>query len=71
MVRTTQKDIRTYVRLGIAQDITESTSKVVGNYDKVKYSKGIYGINGLLIQSRDTGEYYAITCRASSLFLYL
>ena len=36
--------------------------------DKIGYSSGVYGINGGLLQDRNTGDLYAITARNTALF---
>ena len=70
----TQKDIKDYVDKGMATDITHYSFDEANkfyqdhNYDVVGVSHGTYGMNGALLQDVDTGEYYAITARNSTLF---
>lgn len=67
MKRTTRKNIKSYVSLGLAKDITnysfDQVQKLLHNInvDKIAYSAGINGINAGLFQDKNTGEMYAIT----------
>ena len=67
------KDIRDYVRLGIASDLTNLSSAEMHEFlkvhdvEKIGYSTGVYGINGGLMKDRGTGELYAITARNAAL----
>lgn len=70
MRKTTLKEIRNAVRLGLAVDIT-SAAEVPTNYEKIAYSVGVYGLNGCLIQDRTTGEMYAVTARSTNLFILI
>lgn len=69
MEKYTQKEIKSYVSLGIAKDITNYSFTQVQellhniNIDRIAYSAGINGINGGLFQDKNTGEMYAITAR--------
>lgn len=38
--------------------------------EKIGYSSGVYGLNGGLLQGRESGNYYAITARSSNLFYF-
>ena len=73
MRKYTLTEIKKFVALGIAQDITNATHAEVleiGNRcDAVGYSCGKYGINGGLLQDRTSGAMYAVTARNSTLFL--
>lgn len=72
MKKIRQKDIREYVRLGMAKDITSAAScEIPVNYIRIAYSAGTYGCNGCLIQECGTGDYYAITARSTNLFRVL
>ncbi len=75
-IRTmTQKQIKDYVRDGAAIDITNYGFSEMKDFlhshdlDKIAVSRGTYGINGGLLQDRDTGEMYAITARNSVLMM--
>ena len=71
----TQKQIKDYVRDGAATDITNYGFSEMKDFlhshdlDKIAVSRGTYGINGGLLQDRDTGEMYAITARNSALMM--
>lgn len=73
MKKYTQKEIREFVRLGLAIDITNYSHAEMWNFlkshriEKVGYSSGIYGINGGLLIDEQTGEKYAITARNTAL----
>lgn len=73
--KMTQKQIKDYVRDGIAIDITNYEFDEMNqflrehNLDKIAVSRGVYGMNGGLLQDRDTGEMYAITARNSALMM--
>ena len=73
MKKTTKKEIREYVRLGLAQDITvydfDQAEQLRKDHalDVIAVSRGVYGINGALLQD-ENGERYAITARNSTLF---
>lgn len=73
--KMTQKQIKDYVRDGAAIDITNYGFDEMAqflrehNLDKIAISRGVYGMNGGLLQDRDTGELYAITARNSALMM--
>jgi len=73
--KMTQKQIKDYVRDGAAIDITNygfgEMKDFLHSHDlnKIAVSRGTYGINGGLLQDRDTGEMYAITARNSVLMM--
>ena len=72
MRKYTQKELRQYVQLGIAEDYTNKPSDYIytlNRLDKVGYSTGVYGINGGLVQDPETGTLYAIIGRCSNLFI--
>ena len=78
MTKYTQKTIRNLVKDGAAIDITnhdgymqEQLETLEGKLDCIGYSHGAYGVNGLLLRGRNTGNLYAITTRSSAIFLYL
>lgn len=70
MRKLTQKEIKRFVGLGMAEDITTRAEEISEPVEKVGYSVGVYGLNGGLLQGRDTGTMYAITARSSNLFRY-
>lgn len=71
MKRYTQKELKSYVKLGLAVDITTAHdfSAIPERYDKIGYSSGIYGGNGLLLRG-ESGKLYAITNRTTALFIF-
>lgn len=75
MKKTTQSTIKSYVRTGAAVDITNYSFETMRDFihahslEKIAYSSGLYGINGGLLQDRDSGKLYAITVRNSALMM--
>lgn len=72
MRKYTQKELRQFVRLGVAEDYTNKPSEYIhtlNRFDKVGYSSGVYGINGGLVKDPETGTLYAIIGRCSNLFI--
>lgn len=71
--RTTQKELRRYVQLGLAQDITyasfDEINKILKDnvIETVAYSVGRDSLNGALFQSRTTGLLYAVIGHTTSL----
>ena len=60
---------------GIASDITKADGKQLKElnereraFDVVLYSRGAYGLNGVLLKGWRTGRLYAITDRTAGLF---
>lgn len=71
MRKYTQKELRELVRLGMAENINaRDPHSITEPLEKMGYSSGVYGINGGLLQGKETGNYYAITARNSSLFYF-
>lgn len=69
MKQYTRKQLREFVRLGLAVDLTEAEpEKIPASYTKVGFSRGIYGLNGGLIWDNVLGGYYVILARSSNLF---
>ena len=70
MRKYTQKDLREFCRLGMAENITsaDTAEYECRNFEKIGYSRGVYGLNGGLLQDRESGEYFAIIGRSSNLF---
>ena len=73
MKKITKKEIREYIRLGLAQDITSydfnqaEQLRKAHVLDVIAISHGAYGMTGALLQD-ESGECYAITARNSTLF---
>lgn len=77
MEKYTQKEIRSFVKNGIAIDIShhgnperEELEAREGWLEKVGYSSGIYGINGGLLKGHKSGTLYAITGPSAALCIY-
>jgi len=73
--KVNQKTLKSYADDGMATDITRFSDKEIDNLEKkhgrlthVKTSMGTYGMNGALLKSEKTGEYFVITSRNSTLF---
>ena len=76
-VKVARKTIREFVNNGEATDITsisfDDAQKLTANegwLDTELYSMGTYGCNGVLFRGHNTGNRYAITDRAQSLFYF-
>jgi len=73
MELTTKKDLKSYVTLGLATDITnynfEQANALYHDCDleKIKYSRCNMGVSGALFKDRKTGDLYVITARNSTL----
>lgn len=71
--RMTQKEIKRFVTLGVAEDITYlsfddcNTLRKAHNFTTLNVSTGVYGMNGALFKD-ENGKLYAITSRTSTLF---
>lgn len=72
MRKYTQKELREFCRFGMAENITNAdASQYVGrSFEKIGYSRGVYGLNGGLLQDRETGERFAIIGRSTNLFVF-
>lgn len=71
---TSQKSLKAMANAGYAKDITNNSfeaNEVLrekhGRLERVKTIKGAYGINGAILRSRETGEYFVITARNSNI----
>ena len=76
-IKVTRKTIREFVKNGEATDITNisfaDAKKLTadeGWLDTEFYSMGVYGCNGCVLKGHNTGDRYAITDRAQSLFYF-
>ncbi|MDY4173485.1 MAG: hypothetical protein SOY17_12175 [Evtepia sp.] len=71
MKKYTLREIKRFVSLGLAQDITTANCPAIKEpFEKIGVSRGIYGINGGLLRGQCSGTIYAITARNSNLFYY-
>lgn len=71
-VKTTQKEIKS----SDAEDITLADAETIkaikereGGLDEIAWSAGLYGLNGYLLQGRESGRLYKITARTGALYL--
>lgn len=76
-VKVARKVIREFVKNGEAKDIThisfDDSKKLIadeGWLDTEFYSMSAYGCNGCVLRGHNTGNRYAITDRAQSLFYF-
>ena len=71
MRKYTQKELKEYVYLGLAVDVTMANDcdAIPERFEKVGYSCGVYGCNGLLLRG-ESGTLYAVTRRTTALFLF-
>ena len=73
MKKYTLREIKDFVKIGIASDITNYSNAEMREFlkahdtEKIGYSAGINGITGGLLQDRNNGEMYAITARNAAL----
>ena len=71
MKKYKQRELKDLVRLGAAIDVTDAGSPdaIPEPYDRIGYSAGIYGCNGLLLQGK-SGKLYAVTARSTAVFVF-
>nr|DAG25037.1 MAG TPA: hypothetical protein [Caudoviricetes sp.] len=71
MKKYTQKFIKSLVKNGYAVDVTNSLSRkdIPEGYFKVGYSKGVNGINGLIMKGI-SGNLYAVTKRNTAIHIF-
>lgn len=66
-----QRELKELVKDGYAEDITNishaKATELSGHVHQIGYSSGVYGVNGALLEDYDTGAWYAITARNSTL----
>lgn len=71
-----QKDIRQLLNWGQALPLAEakklvdSEERSYHSFRKVSYSVGVYGINGLCIEDKTTGQLYADAARTTLVFYF-
>jgi len=75
--KVNQKTLKSYADDGIATDITrysendiKKLEKKHGRLTSIKTSMGTYGMNGMLLKSEKTGEYFVITARNTNIFRF-
>lgn len=69
MEKVTLKELRRLVRNGSAENVTES-KQITESVKQIRYSSGVYGINGALLRGDKTNRLYAIIGRLPALFFY-
>ena len=71
MKKYTTRQLKELVKTGAAIDVTDAISKtaITEWYDKIGYSKGINGQNGLLMKGK-SGKLYAITSRSTAIHVF-
>lgn len=72
MKKYTTRQLKELVKIGAAIDVTDaiSTTAIPEWYDKIGYSRGINGINGLLMIGK-SGKLYAITSRSTAISIFI
>ena len=68
MIKTTQKTIKGVNAIDITS-YSEEQIKQLPKLEKIAYSVGIYGMNGLLLED-ENGKRYKITSRSTNLFRF-
>lgn len=71
MKKYTTRQLKELVKIGAAIDVTDaiSTTAIPERYEKIGYSRGINGLNGLLMKGK-SGKLYAITSRSTAIMLF-
>ena len=69
MTKVTQKEIKRLVKIGAAVDVTNvEVPNPKGYFEKLMWSQGVYGPNGVVVKDTGDGILYAVTNRSSNLF---
>ena len=68
MVKITQKTIKRVNAIDITR-CSEEQIKQLPRLEKIAYSVGMYGMNGLLLEDKN-GKRYKITSRSTNLFRF-
>ena len=72
MKKVAQKEIKRLVQIGVAIDVTNVDVPVPkGYFEKLMWSQGAYGANGVVVKDTGDGTLYAVTNRSSALFRLL
>ncbi len=71
MKRMNQNEIKILVTKGYAVDVTTAHDgdAIPERFEKIAYSRGTYGLNGLLLRG-ESGTLYAVTRRTTAIFLF-
>ena len=73
MKKVTPKQLKNLIAIGgakSADNLTEEQKDALRPVERLAYSRGVYGANGLLFRGAD-GALYAVTGRNSALFYFL
>ena len=77
MEKYTQKQLKSLVTSGAAEDISNGDNdtrnvieKIEGYYTQIGYASGIYGCNGMLLKGHSTGKLYAIVGRTQAIYVF-
>lgn len=73
MKKVTQKQLKSLVAIGGAKSadkLMHEQMDALRPVERLAYSQGVYGVNGLLFRGAD-GALYAVTARNSALFYFL
>lgn len=75
-MKVTQREIKEWVRCGLAIDITHYDFNKCREIQEGRYfnvlciSRGVYGVNGAILED-DEHTRYAITARTTALFMFI
>lgn len=72
MKKYTTRQLKELVKIGASIYVTDaiSTTAIPEWYDKIGYSRGINGINVLLMRGK-SGKLYAITSRSTAISIFI
>ena len=78
MRKYTMRELRNMINDGLAEDLKKHYDgdaeaynaylREIGPLDHIGYSRGVNGVTGCLMESRTTGQWYAIVGHCSALF---
>ena len=71
-MKVTNKDIKEFNATDITYISFNNMNKLrekEGYFKEVAYSKGLYGVSGVVIQGNNTKTLYKITSRTSAIFM--
>ena len=72
MTRYTLKQLKQIASSSTAVDITNASSydAIPEPYQKIGYSQGLYGLNGLLLKGTETSKLYVVAGRSTAIFVF-
>lgn len=72
MTRYTLRQLKQIANSATATDITDASSydAIPEPFAKIGYSRGMYGLNGLLLKGSKTGTLYVIAGRSTAIFIF-